>query len=661
MENFKKLSFGVITLIVLSVLTVFLGYISFDTVFPDYSFLRKLYYSFQLFTMESGDRFYERGTDYSVMTRVLYNAARFLAIFTLIYTIVLALLSVLKDRFFLTRVRRMSGHTILCGLGEVGNTIAQNFKNKRKLVIIESNIENENVERLRKQGVRIIAGNAFDPEILKKVGIEHASCLYALTGDDFGNLTIIRHVRSILKDIPAGNSALRMAANIDSRNLKAAASQEMSNVPDRQNCQLQRMLERFYTLANEREKVSDAGSVHHDLINDFDSAKEELQKYDPSIPCEKYRQDNSVKLFNINELAARYVFRHFPPDRFKPVRISEDPAIHILILGYSQMGEELFKQCVQNCHYINRKNTRITLLNLDSDIAENKILTKHKNITKMIDLDFIKLNPHHLTPGSLVEHKLTGVDIIYICSDNDRYQASYSVKALELFGKQTPIIRWFTRDVMSGIARSTSGNLFTIEIMKEVATHENIIDEMLDHHAIATHHRWLKRAISDYINKVETSLTEKKEIPQPKATLLPWHLLDEETRDDNRSVVEHNFIKLRTVGQLTEPAHYRDPETSVVDFSFLNDDKVVEQLAEMEHRRWIANKYYYAWNYNPARNDSAKEHDNLIDFYKLDAGTRDYDIKQIGELKEVWGLGSKGDAIDTGKKRNDGCERDICK
>ena len=122
--------------IILTVLTIILGFVSFETVFPDYPFSRKLYYTFQLFTLESGDRFYENGTQL-LWVVVTYNLARFLAVATLVVTIVLAILSVVRYKFFLTRVRFMKGHTILCGLGDIGKAIAENMEDKRKLIIVE--------------------------------------------------------------------------------------------------------------------------------------------------------------------------------------------------------------------------------------------------------------------------------------------------------------------------------------------------------------------------------------------------------------------------------------------------------------------------------------------------------------------------------------------
>jgi hypothetical protein len=637
MDEFKKKRLSLAILVFLSFLTVLLGYISFDLVFPDYPFSRKLYYAFQLFSMESGDRFYERGEVHSLMFVIIYNSARFLAIFTLIYTILLALVSVLRDRFFQTRVRRMHGHSILCGLGEVGNAIVRNCKDKHKLVIIENDPENENLEQYRKEGIKVITGNALDPEMLIKAGIEHASLLYALTGDDFSNLTVIRNAKTIFRNLRL-NQKFKLAANIDSCNLKSAATKEICSKNDEVEPPLMHLLNAYYNYAIERSNAALSGNADPAKDKDWESLKKALLAYIPVDYPDRMNPDFEVKLFNINELSARYIFRRYAPDSFSPVTDPNSEPVHILFLGYSQMGEELLKLCIQNCQFINCKNTKITILYQEADLAEIKVLTKHKNISRLIDLQFLKLNPHHLTLSNLALNGLSSVKVIYICSEQDRYQASYSVKAREIFGQSVPIIRWFSKDVISGSSKSVTSNLYTIDILESVATEKNIMDEVIDYPAIAVHNRWLLRAINDYVNNVEKNILQQQDIQAPKLTLLPWHLLNEETRDDNRSVIEHNFIKIRSMGQPADPDHYIQPEKIKVDFSFLKDKQKVEQLAEMEHRRWMATKYYYDWDYNPNREDEQKLHNNLIGFDQLNEGTQEYDIKQIEELEEVWNL-----------------------
>jgi len=622
-----------ITPIILTLVTIILGFVSFQSVFPDYPFSRKLYYTLQLFTLESGDRFYENGSQ-SLPVTIIFNLARFFAVATLIVTIVLAILSVLRYKYFLSRVRFMKDHTILCGLGEVAEAMAWNFPEKKKLVIIEKDTSDENLAGLKKGGVKIIEANALNFSVLNTIGIEHAKALVALTGDDFDNLTIINNVLELLKDKGPDENNVSLSANIDSRNLKTAITEEWKKERDKPDCELKKNLAVICESARLIRIQGDFNSASPELTEKYKEAKEKLMRYNPAGEDFKSSKGN-IKLFNINQLAARYIFRTYPPDRFRPITGTNDHPMNILFLGFSKIGEELFKLCVQNCHYINRKNTRITLISLDADDFRKRINSIYKNIYDLIDFQAVNKNPHHLTVKYLIELRLMPVDVIYICSGEDHYQASYSSRARELYGEEIPIIRPFYRN-NAWNRTSPPRNLFTFNILNKVAILDDIINECLDRKAISVHHRWLKLAISDYItNKVEFAINSKKNIPEPKPTLLPWHLLNEEIRDDNRSVVEHINVKLRSMGQLTDPAMYDTPEKASIDYSFLLNSATVEQLAEMEHRRWMATKYLYGWDPGPKRDLFLRDHESLVDFSLLDPDTKIYDIDQIKHIREI--------------------------
>lgn len=634
MENFKKLSDSLIPLIILGILTIVLGLIAFEIVFPDYHFIRKLYLTFLLFTTESGEKFYERES-ISFLGHIILNLARFLAIITLIYTIVWALFALLKDEYFLTKVKRMHDHVILCGLGEIGFSLANNYDKKSNLVIIEKNVDNENLSKLKRKGVKIVKGNALDPQALEKAGVGHAKCLIALTGDDFSNLTIIRHANEICRKYGRTNDPIKLAANIDSRNLKTAASQEGLMTID-YDCRFSKVLDEFIESASLCLKEINAENTDQ-IKSRYKAATTELQNHNPECTRDSHEQSNQARLFNINELAARYIHHCYPPDRFRPITKKDDPPVHILLLGFSQMGEELLKLSVQNCHYLNFNKTRITLISLDADLVEQKAHNKRNRISEVVDVKFIKFNPHHLSHQFKALHKLDDVSIIYVCSQDDSTQASYSVKAREIFGNNVPIVRSFARDVFT--KPNADKNTHNVFVYDKIAKYELIINESIDKKAIATHNRWLKREIVNYIDKVNKAISvNAKEIPSAKKTMNTWHLLDDDTKDDNRSVVEHNYVKIRTMGQLNKWNECEEIENSQVDFSFLEDEAKVWQLAEMEHRRWMATKYYYGWEYNEIRNDEYKRHNNLLDFEKLDFGTKKYDYEQIRELQEVWEL-----------------------
>ncbi|HBZ22489.1 MAG TPA: hypothetical protein DEO60_15260 [Bacteroidales bacterium] len=627
--------------IILTVLTIILGFVSFQSVFPDYPFSRKMYYTLQLFTLESGDRFYEKGMQ-PLWVTLTFNLARFLAVATLVVTIVLAILSVLKYKFFMLKVRWMKGHTILCGLGGIGDAFAESFTNKSKLVIIEMDTTNENISRLKKEGAVIIEANALDTEILRKVDIPKADCLLALTGNDFDNLTIINNSLELIKEykkkIGEGKNPPRVSliANIDSRNLKAAITEEWQNRPDCLECDLKTSLHNFYAAAivlleKRKSSVADA-----DLETRFGTLKSILLNYDPvRVNCGI--DIKNIQLFNINQLAGRYIFLNYPPDRFSRINQPSDKAMKILFLGFSNIGEELLKQCIQNCYYINKKNTKITLISFDGNTIKERIRSKYKNISKLIDLNIINHNPHHLTFNLLDEYDIRNPEVIYISSGEDRYQASYSSKARELFGDAVPVIRPFYR---KNILCNTEicGKTFSFNIFTKVSGRDYIVDEILDKRAATVHNRWIKQAVMDYVNKVNLCLSDNKKIPEPKHTLAPWHLLDEEVREDNRSVVDHINIKLRSVFPEKVLGFFVDPGAVKIDFGFLDDDSRVDQLAEIEHRRWMANKFICGWVYDENRDDSQKKHDCLKDYNELPEETKEYDRQQVKETPDIISL-----------------------
>ena len=79
---------------------------------------------------------------------------------------------------------------IIVGGGRSGSYIAERFKDKNKVTVIEQ--KHEQVELLLKQlpEVRIIKGDGCEPGILEKANIMQTDIVAVLTGDDEDNLVI---------------------------------------------------------------------------------------------------------------------------------------------------------------------------------------------------------------------------------------------------------------------------------------------------------------------------------------------------------------------------------------------------------------------------------------------------------------------------------------
>lgn len=94
------------------------------------------------------------------------------------------------------QLQGMRDHLVLCGLGKLGNLIAdwvlkQNPDAKGgsiPLVVIERDAENPWLQPLRDRGVPILIGDQTQQDLLLRAGVERASRLIAVSGDDIANL-----------------------------------------------------------------------------------------------------------------------------------------------------------------------------------------------------------------------------------------------------------------------------------------------------------------------------------------------------------------------------------------------------------------------------------------------------------------------------------------
>jgi len=628
------------------IIAIVFGTVGYCVYHPEAGFWNALYHSAQLFVLHSPP--FDKPVPWTLEIGRWFAAAS-----TILVCINLGwyILHFEKENY---KISHLNKHTILCGLGEIGYAYAMNFPDKKQLLIIESNTNNEYLSKLKKLGVNIYKGNAKDPQVLEKAGIRRAKALYAFTGDDFGNLTVIKNAKELLKTPKIKEDLIELEANIDSLNLKTAI--RMENAVCRNNCQLIDNIDQFYNLANQiadPKNLLKKGELQTQLI----PVRDFLISYNPEEIPDSGELLQHVKFFDINELSAKYIFRRYPPYRYISIEKDKIQPLKILFLGFSQTGEELLKLCLQNCHFINfnhgNNKVKITLIDSDIKYIENKIYSKQPRNKELIDLEFLPFNPHYLTHDYVNANDLQSVNFIYVCADLDRLQASYSIKAREIFGKEIPIIRWFTKDVISKNDENQNNqdkqnNIHTIDLFSTVTKEEIINNSDFDTKAIANHNKWLVKEIKKYVEKVKNEIDKNQKITKPKPTIAPWLLLDEEIRDDNRSVIEHNLLKIRTTGQLTnQDKDFDHPELAEVDFYFIDkrskkyDESFLWQLSEMEHRRWMATKYYYGWKHDLVRDDDHKLHPDLTSYDDPKLGSKDYDYQQIMEMKEIWDLGTK--------------------
>ncbi|MCC5909235.1 MAG: potassium channel protein [Clostridiaceae bacterium] len=99
-----------------------------------------------------------------------------------------------------TRIAQLENHYILCGAGETGQSVIEQFqKSKVPFVVIEKN--EEEVAELVKEGILIIHGDATHEDILEKSRIKHAKGFITSLPSDAANVFTVLTAREMNENL----------------------------------------------------------------------------------------------------------------------------------------------------------------------------------------------------------------------------------------------------------------------------------------------------------------------------------------------------------------------------------------------------------------------------------------------------------------------------
>jgi hypothetical protein len=98
---------------------------------------------------------------------------------------------------------RLSGHVVVCGLGNVGFRVCQALRSLgQEVVALEANEDGRFVGEARRLGIRVVVGDAKRDEALAWASLDTARSLVIATGHDQLNLEIALHARGLVDGLP---------------------------------------------------------------------------------------------------------------------------------------------------------------------------------------------------------------------------------------------------------------------------------------------------------------------------------------------------------------------------------------------------------------------------------------------------------------------------
>ncbi len=112
----------------------------------------------------------------------------------------------LKDR-----VGQLSGHTIICGYGRMGNLIALDLHQRGKMVVVVDNDERRTTA-VGEAGLAYVLGDASDDDVLQEARIDRAASLVSVLHGDADNVIVALTARGLRTEMPI----IARAENVDS-------------------------------------------------------------------------------------------------------------------------------------------------------------------------------------------------------------------------------------------------------------------------------------------------------------------------------------------------------------------------------------------------------------------------------------------------------------
>ena len=394
------------------------------------------------------------------------------------------------------RLRRLSGHVVVCGLGRKGHQLAQDLLSRgERVVIIEKDEENDSLLAARESGALVLLSAAADEAILRQARVAQASLLFAVTGDDGANIETALAARRLVRErAPGRTTPLRVLAHVG----------------DLQLCGLIR-------------------------------ASKVLTGPEPV----------EAQPFNIHEAAARVLLRDHPMDRER-MGPGDPRFVHLCVVGFGQMGESVALQAARLTHLANGSRLRVTIVDRKAEERRQRFLGRCPGFTEVADLDVLEGDVEYAEVLTRLEawgqdpHRL--LDIV-VCFDDDRRGLACGLTLVErLRGRRVPVrVRMSHEAGMSALVQGSgegrwNGRINVFGMIDRLCNRESILGETLDLLARTAHTDYLRRKLAE------------GEVLGARPSLREWPELDEFFRESNRQQADHIPVKLRAVGCGLEPA-----------------------------------------------------------------------------------------------------------
>lgn len=605
-----------LTVVALGLLSLFfgcLGIISKKGL--DYNLLDVFYQALSLFYVGCTDAYED--------VPIILNLARFGAIATTVSTFMLIFAGRLVN--WLEVRLRYRRHVIICGLGTKGSRFAQNFlTHKHKVVVIESNPENDEINEVRDRGAIVFVGNATDIHLLQDAGVKNADILVAVTGVDETNIEIASKAFELSTQTPRNgkrkthSKASRQHKNHQEENDRPKCCTHVENIDTQQMLKRPSMFSALFKALHQYKNPQEENSQEENCrlkcythVENLDT-QQMFKRH--KLFRDLYPPDFDARIFNIYDIAARNILNKYPPDTLVRKYHTRLP-IKILLAGEGSLALAMLRQMAIVCHYADLKKTKVHILSNNNPIFEQRLKEEIPRITEALDISFDTLIEIQQT----LKNGMENVSALYVCFNDEVLAYRFWLESVQLRIDEDVTIVFCDPQKFSLImapegsfpSERFANSIKYYPLLDKSCTKDALIRDQEDKLARELHNKYL-----------ELEMCKKTGSPKGK----PWGQLDEETRDSNRYSTDHWAIKLRVLERLGYSWDSQD---------FLENCpqaiEAIDLLAQIEHKRWCAERVLSGYIHGPKRSDDRRIHNVLRPWDELDEeikkGNREYILK----------------------------------
>ncbi len=551
--------------------TIILGYIGFEKLANkqnSYSSPTTNFYNvLKLFILDH---------DFDTSIPIELEIARFLAPMFLVYAGFKALLLVFQENIQVFRLRFLKNHVVICGLGDKGYYLSQDFiENNSKVVIIDNDQKND-YSRLLKGKATILIGDATDIGLLQKVRVHRAAYIVVVTNDDGINVEIAVHAYNLV-------NSFRPQKDRDEKKVKCFVHMV--------DLQLRAILKK-----------------HTIFTNPYDVFE--------------------LVFFNSFENAARLVFRNYPIDKITSFNPSTDQ-IHLVIMGLGRMGQNVLVQASKICCYTTSTKPCITVVDKEAELKVSTFQRYNPHFTKVFDLhyeNFDILSPK-LNQASFWNNEETPpVTLFIICINDDVIGLTTALTLLQRCAQDNLKIPVLVRmNDYAGLATLLSeydfvknNPVYPFGMTRDIISREILINESLD---------TLAKIISrgEELEELTTYLPSEVDTKTQM-----WDDLPENLKESTRHQADHMEIQLRNIDCIVERVENR----AVRIYQLI--PKEIEELAQLEHSRWMSERYLAGWTYTTGEiNSKTKVTPFLVSWDELPEDRKEMNREVVRKIPKL--------------------------